>query len=160
MLSAAAPPRAQVVRLNPNYRVAMLTVCEHHVHVCAHIPEYMSLSSGCETTVGYCRSALRHLHAMMFRPDLSQQQCNNFALKSIRGQFHDSLSSDTEGSILWEMTDGMNLGLCRWTQYVNALSDATLCDPGTIIAMAGELGFEACGSNLWMRKKPHSSESS
>ena len=26
-------------------------------------------------------------------------------------------------------------------------------DPGSIIAMAGELGFEACGSNLWMMDK-------
>ena len=123
--------------------------------MCLNIPELQGLDDGCQDTVGYCRSALRHLHSMMFWHDLSQQQCNIFALKSIRGQFHDSLSSDTEGSILWEMHDPMNLGLCRWTQYVNALSDATRCDPGTIVAMAGELGFEACGANLWVRHPAH-----
>lgn len=142
-----------VVRYNPNYKTAMQVVCEQHTLVCASIPEYQELSDGCRTTAGSCRSALRHLHAMMFRDDLAQQQCNNFALKSIRGQFHDSLSSDTEGSILWEMHDPMNLGLCRWTQYINALADATRCDPGTIVAMAGELGFEACGGNLWVKPR-------
>ena len=29
------------------------------------------------------------------------------------------------------------------------LSDETTCDPGSIIAMAGELGYEACGVDLW-----------
>lgn len=32
---------------------------------------------------------------------------------------------------------------------INALSDATGCDPGSIIAMAGEMGFRACGIDLW-----------
>ena len=43
--------------------------------------------------------------------------------------------------------------MCRWAQYINALSDATRCDPGSIIAMAGELGFEACGAQLWRMDK-------
>merc|ERR1719469_1332270 len=43
----------------------------------------------------------------------------------------------------------MNVGLCRWAQYVNVLSDATQCDPGSIIAMAGVLGYQACGVPIW-----------
>eukprot|EP00966_Prymnesium_polylepis_P321984 7378255-Prymnesium_polylepis.3 len=42
-----------------------------------------------------------------------------------------------------------NTGLCKWVQYVNALSDATGCDPGSVIAMAGQLGYKACGIDLW-----------
>jgi len=25
-----------------------------------------------------------------------------------------------------------------------------MCDPGSIIAMAGELGYESCGVNIWL----------
>eukprot|EP00966_Prymnesium_polylepis_P085935 1988777-Prymnesium_polylepis.1 len=51
----------------------------------------------------------------------------------MRGFFHDFETADIEGSILWELHMGFNGGLCRWGQYVNALSDATGCDPGSII---------------------------
>ena len=67
----------------------------------------------------------------------------------VRGFFHDFMSSQIEGSILSEHNISINFGLCRWAQYVNVLSDHTMCDPGTIIAMAGELGYEACGVHIW-----------
>ena len=67
----------------------------------------------------------------------------------MRGFFHDVQSADIEGSILHELGAKFNVGLCKWAQYVNALSDATGCDPGSIIAMAGELSFKACGADPW-----------
>lgn len=76
-------------------------------------------------------------------------QCNNFALKSMRGFFHDVMTSDVDGSILWELDGHFNQGMCKWSQYINALSDTTGCDPGSIIAMAGQLGFKACGIDVW-----------
>ena len=60
-----------------------------------------------------------------------------------RSFFHDYMSSFIDGSILHENNISMNVGLCRWTQYVAVLSDETRCDPGSIVAMAGQLGFEA-----------------
>eukprot|EP00966_Prymnesium_polylepis_P045993 1064588-Prymnesium_polylepis.1 len=63
--------------------------------------------------------------------------------------FHDYMTSDIEGSIIWETHMKFNTGLCKWSQYVNALSDATGCDPGSVIAMAGQLGYKACGIDLW-----------
>merc|ERR1719409_2010363 len=86
---------------------------------------------------------------MMFRSNFSEQQCNNFALKSIRGFFHDFMSSSIDGSILGELDTHINVGLCRWSQYINVLSDETKCDPGSIIVMAGQLGFDACGAQLY-----------
>eukprot|EP00940_MAST-03C_sp_MAST-3C-sp2_P002238 g2238.t1 len=77
------------------------------------------------------------------------QQCNNFALKSIRAYFHDYMSDGVEGSVLNENDLDMNVGLCRYTQYLNVLSDETQCDPGSILAMAGQLGFDACGVEIW-----------
>ena len=44
-------------------------------------------------------------------------QCNNFALKSMRGFFHDFESSDIEGSILWEVGATFNLGEQRDLQH-------------------------------------------
>ena len=79
----------------------------------------------------------------------SEQQCNNFALKFMRGYFHDFQTADIEGSILSETNMTFNTGLCRWAQYVNALSDATGCDPGSIIAMGGQLSYKACGVDMW-----------
>ena len=67
----------------------------------------------------------------------------------MRGFFHDFQTADIEGSILWELNMTFNGGLCKWAQYINALSDTTGCDPGSIITMAGELGFKACGIDLW-----------
>ena len=29
------------------------------------------------------------------------------------------------------------------------LADATMCDPGSLISMVGQLGFEACGVQMW-----------
>ena len=51
--------------------------------------------------------------------------------------------------VLSEHNVSMNFGLCRWAQYVNVLSDATGCDPGSVVAMAGELGYLACGVSPW-----------
>lgn len=125
-------------------------ICPVIQSFCLAIPEHMELTEGCEATYRGCQSALRHLDAMMFKePSSGPQECNNFALKSIRGYFHDLMSSYIDGSILHENNITMNTGLCRWTQYVSVLSDATMCDPGSIIAMAGMLGFEACGVPLW-----------
>ena len=59
------------------------------------------------------------------------------------------MSTEIEGSLLFENDIEMNIGLCRYTQYVNLLADETACDPGTIIAMAGQLGFDACGVSIW-----------
>lgn len=44
---------------------------------------------------------------------------------------------------------GFNKGMCKWSQYINALSDVTGCDPGSIIAIAGQLGFKACGVDIY-----------
>ena len=85
----------------------------------------------------------------LFRPSARDQVCNNFALKSIRGFFHDAMSGWVEGSVLLENQQLENVGLCRWTQYVNVLSDETRCDPGSIIGMAAFLGFQACGATPW-----------
>ncbi len=86
---------------------------------------------------------------MMFNPKGEEQVCNNFARKSVRGFFHDFMSSAIDGSILSETTIQINFGLCRWAQYINVLADETTCDPGSIIAMAGELGYDACGVKTW-----------
>eukprot|EP00931_Biecheleriopsis_adriatica_P080862 TRINITY_DN54202_c0_g1_i1.p1 TRINITY_DN54202_c0_g1~~TRINITY_DN54202_c0_g1_i1.p1 ORF type:complete len:231 (+),score=20.42 TRINITY_DN54202_c0_g1_i1:57-695(+) len=77
------------------------------------------------------------------------QVCNNFARKSIRGFFHDFMSNGIDGSILSEHNISINFGLCRWAQYINVLSDYTGCDPGSIIAMSGQLGYLACGVPIW-----------
>ena len=125
-------------------------LCRHQNNICRSILEYKdNLSPICNSSFVGCQSALRHLHAMMFTADKTQQQCNNFALKSVRAFFHDYMSSAIDGSLLSEMDVEMNVGLCRFSQYVNILSDKTLCDPGSIIALAGMLGFEACGVKLW-----------
>jgi hypothetical protein len=92
------------------------------------------------------------MHKMMFNQsplETEPQICNNFARKSIRGFFHDFMSNGIDGSILSEHHLSMNFGLCRWAQYVNVLSDETQCDPGTIIAMSGMLGYQACGVPIW-----------
>jgi hypothetical protein len=89
---------------------------------------------------------------MMFNQsplETEPQVCNNFARKSIRGFFHDFMSNGIDGSILSEHDIGHNFGLCRWAQYINVLSDHTKCDPGSIIAMAGMLGYKACGVDVW-----------
>eukprot|EP01035_Chromulina_nebulosa_P026882 gene26883-35260_t len=125
-------------------------LCRHQNNICRSILEYKdNLSPTCEGSFVGCQSALRHLHAMMFTANETQQQCNNFALKSVRAFFHDYMSCAIDGSLLSEMDVEMNVGLCRFSQYVNVLSDQTLCDPGSIIALAGMLGFEACGVKLW-----------
>ena len=132
------------------YAWAAVGVCSKQNHVCSAIPEYNEpLSPGCQEVLPKCRAALKHLDAMMIRADPDEQQCNNFALKSMRGYFHDFQTADIEGSILWELHMPFNNGLCRWGQYVNALSDATGCDPGSIIAMAGQLSYKACGIDMW-----------
>ena len=59
------------------------------------------------------------------------------------------MSDGIDGSLLYEHDIEMNFGLCRWAQYVNVLSDETTCDPGSIIAMAGMLGYQACGVEVW-----------
>ena len=41
------------------------------------------------------------------------------------------------------------VGLCKWNQYINALSDETGCDPGSIIKMANFIAFHACGIPTW-----------
>ena len=46
------------------------------------------------------------------------QICNNFARKSVRGFFHDFMSSAIDGSILAETNVSINFGLCRWSQCV------------------------------------------
>lgn len=102
----------------------------------------------CSSLVNGCRQALKHLHLMMFKEDPNEQQCNNFARKSVQGFFHDFLSSWIEGSVLHELHTDDNKGLCKWGQYIAALSDTTQCDPGSIIAMAGILGSEACGEPM------------
>ena len=78
----------------------------------------------------------------------------SFARKSVRGFFHDYMSNGADGSILDEHTISINFGLCRWAQYINVLSDATTCDPGSIIAMAGQLGYEACGAEVHCMRHP------
>lgn len=40
-------------------------------------------------------------------------------------------------------------GVISSLRYVNVLSDETTCDPGSIIAMAGMLGYQACGVEVW-----------
>ena len=124
--------------------------------VCESMPSNHNYEDKCIDVFDGCRSALRHLHEMMMikeeikknKPS-SQQICNNFARKSIRGLFHDYMSNAIDGSILAEHDISMNFGLCRWAQYMNVLSDHTKCDPGSIIAMAGELGYVACGVDLF-----------
>merc|ERR1712176_335710 len=72
-----------------------------------------------------------------------------FAMKAIRGFFHDSMTSWVEGSILHETDVDFNAGLCKWSEYVNVLSDETGCDPGSIITMGGFLGYQACGVQMY-----------
>ena len=43
----------------------------------------------------------------------------------------------------------MSLWLRALCRYVNVLSDHTRCDAGSIVQMAGFLGYEACGFPLW-----------
>lgn len=112
-----------------------------------HIPE--AKQPACDAAYGNCRSALRHIVAMLYKGDQTQQQCNNFALKAVRGMFHDYMTTAVDGSILEEVGMEMNSGLCRWAQYVNVLSDATKCEPAAIISMAGILGTDACGFPAW-----------
>ena len=59
------------------------------------------------------------------------------------------MSNQIDGSILSEHDLQINFGLCRWAQYINVLADETGCDPGSIIAMAGQLGYQACGFDMW-----------
>jgi hypothetical protein len=136
-------------------------VCTLQRDVCRAIAEHQDRSDECVALFGGCRAALRHLHRMMFADadpadagvfdtlDDPEQVCNNFARKSIRGFFHDFMSNHIDGSLLSEHNVSMNFGLCRWAQYVNVLSDETRCDPGSIVAMAGELGYLACGVSIW-----------
>mmetsp|Transcript_63305 Transcript_63305/g.188530 ORF Transcript_63305/g.188530 Transcript_63305/m.188530 type:complete len:440 (-) Transcript_63305:40-1359(-) len=138
--------------ISQNGRYAWSTdlVCNKQQHVCNTIPDYQTtLSDGCKAVLPKCRAALKHMHSLMTHTDPNEQQCNNFALKFMRGFFHDFETADIEGSILWELHMGFNGGLCRWGQYVNALSDATGCDPGSIIAMGGQLSYKACGIDMW-----------
>ena len=124
-------------------------LCTMQKIVCFAMEENYDHDDDCTEVFSNCRSALRHLHEMMFNKPPSKQICNNFARKSIRGFFHDFMSNAIDGSVLGEHDVSMNFGLCRWTQYVNVLSDETSCDPGSIIAMAGQLGYLACGVDLW-----------
>ena len=129
-------------------------MCGLQHQVCLAMPELKEASAECTALYSGCQQALRHLHKMMFNqsPEMTEPQvCNNFARKSIRGFFHDFMSNAIDGSILSssEHHIAMNFGLCRWAQYINVLSDETMCDPGSIIAMAGELGYEACGVPIW-----------
>ena len=136
--------------ISPNIGRTDEVLCRGQRGICESKYEYMTdLTDGCRKMVQGCRSALKHLHTMMFTQDPKKQECNNFALKSVRGFFHDYMTTDIEGSVLSENDLEMNVGLCRWTQYVNVLSDHTGCDAGSIIQMAGYLGFEACGFQLW-----------
>lgn len=80
------------------------------------------------------------LHALLGR-------CNNFALKSMRGYWHDYQTADIEGSILWEADMAFNQGMCKWTQYINALSDATGCDPGSIIVHSSLRPLDPCAAS-------------
>jgi len=131
-------------------------ICVHQRSVCEATESFQNYDVACTDLMSNCRSALRHLEQMMIGSppnssgaDSSEQVCNNFARKSIRGFFHDYMSKGIEGSVLDENNVSMNFGLCRWTQYMNVLSDHTQCDPGSIIAMAGELGYLACGVDLY-----------
>lgn len=132
-------------------------VCVHQHQVCDATERFMHLTDDCSDMLTNCRVALRHLHHMMFvKPpskdgnyNHNEQICNNFSRKSIRGFFHDYMSNGIDGSILDEHSVHMNFGLCRWSQYINVLSDYSKCDPGSIIAMAGELGYLACGVDLY-----------
>jgi len=118
--------------------------------VCESMSSNHDYDESCTSVVWKgCQSALRHLHEMMFMAEYEEQICNNFARKSIRGFFHDFMSNAIDGSILAENDIAMNFGLCRWAQYINILSDETMCDPGSIIAMAGQLGYLACGVDLY-----------
>ena len=140
------------------YVYAHLQFCHMQRLTCERVYEYerpLYFSStaereGCVTQMlPKCRGALKHLKAMLLRDDPEEQQCNNFALKSIRAYFHDWLSADIDGSLLWELNHEHNVGLCKWAQYVNTLSDITGCDPGTITNVAAMLGFKACGMDVW-----------
>ena len=158
--------------ISHNSRDAYL--CGQQRDICHAIPEYQENSPECTAHYSGCQRALRHLHKMMFNQSPEQtepQVCNNFARKSIRGFFHDFMSNGEnyppfrcpavllsnglgpgiDGSILSEHDISINFGLCRWAQYVNVLSDATTCDPGSVIAMAGMLGYEACGVPIWVQ---------
>lgn len=123
-------------------------LCVFQESVCKATDTFQSLTPECSEAKNSCRSALRHLHKMMFVEN-GEQVCNNFARKSLRGFFHDFMSNGIDGSILSENDLDMNLGMCRWTQYINVLSDETGCDPGTITNMAGQLGYLACGVDIY-----------
>ena len=125
-------------------------ICDRQLKVCQQEWDWnLQIPGQCRQVRPKCRAALKHLDAMMFRTDQNEQQCNNFALKSMRGIFHDYQTADIEGSILWELDMRFNLGMCKWSQYINALSDTTGCDPGSVIAIAGWLSFKACGIDMW-----------
>jgi hypothetical protein len=128
-------------------------LCNLHKWVCKAVGEYQDNNHDqCGNLYTNCQKALRHLHAMMFdqSPAMTEpQRCNNFARKSIRGFFPDYMSNGIDGSILSESHIAINFGLCRWGQYINVLSDHTGCDPGSIIAMAGQLAYAACGVQIW-----------
>ena len=133
---------------NPNFG---RRICRDQGFTCISTDGIEDLGPGCIDVKNNCRRALSHLHKMMFElpPSLSEPTCNNFARKSVRGFFHDYMSRGIEGSILDEHDVSMNFGLCRWSQYINVLSDETGCDPGSVIAMAGTFGYMACGAGLF-----------
>ena len=86
VLQHAEDPHTPTIALLGRYAYANYLVCNKQQHVCNSIPEYMSsLTDGCRSVVPKCRAALKHLHLMMMRDDPDEQQCNNFALKSMRG---------------------------------------------------------------------------
>ena len=123
-------------------------MCNFQQAVCTGMSTFHEPSAECGALMGSCQTALRHLHVMMFNQSPLQtepQVCNNFARKSVRGFFHDFMSNGIDGSILTEHDLAHNFGLCRWAQYINVLADETGCDPGSVIAMAGQLGYDACG---------------
>ena len=126
------------------------SMCTLQRQVCESTITNHDYSSQCVNTFQNCQQALRHLYIMMFNDDPQQEQkCNNFARKSVRAFFHDYMSNGIDGSLLSENDIGMNVGLCRYNQYINVLSDETQCDPGSIIAMSGILGYMACGVELF-----------
>jgi hypothetical protein len=110
--------------------------------VCNAIPENQPLSTGCRAVVPKCRSALKHLKLMLLRDNLDEQQCNNFALKSLRGFFHDFMTSDIEGSILWELDKEFNKG-CTPCARLHAHARRTLPSPRA--ARAAVRSDDACG---------------
>ena len=91
----AGSPGKKLSDFDPAYRRAH--ICGSHKGLCAAGEnsangfKWMSerKESHCRAAFQNCRSALRHLVAMMFTDDPATQKCNAFALKSVRGLFHD-----------------------------------------------------------------------